>query len=93
MLEIKELHVQIDGKPILNGFNLTVRKGEIHAIMGPNGAGKSTLAKVIAGDPAYEITHGEILFEGQNILELALKSALCSAFSWDFSIRSRFRDF
>lgn len=71
MLEIKELHVQIDGKPILNGFNLTVRKGEIHAIMGPNGAGKSTLAKVIAGDPAYEITHGEILFEGQNILELA----------------------
>lgn len=71
MLEIKELCVQINGKAILKGFSLVVRKGEIHAIMGPNGAGKSTLAKVIAGDPAYEVTGGEILFEGVNILELA----------------------
>lgn len=71
MLEIKELNVAIDGKSILKGFSLTVRKGETHAIMGPNGAGKSTLAKVLAGDPSYEVTSGEILFEGQNILELA----------------------
>ncbi len=70
VLEIKELHVTIEGKPILKGVNLTVRKGEIHAIMGPNGAGKSTLAKVLAGDPAYEVVSGEVLFLGQNILEL-----------------------
>lgn len=70
MLEIKNLKVDVDGKPILKGLNLKVCQGEIHAIMGPNGAGKSTLAKVIAGDPSYEVTGGEILFEGQNILEL-----------------------
>lgn len=71
MLEIKNLFVEIDGKPILKGFTLTIGKGEVHAIMGPNGAGKSTLAKVIAGDPNYEVTSGEILFNGVNILELA----------------------
>ena len=71
MLEIKDLQVSVDSKPILKGLNLTIRKGEIHAIMGPNGAGKSTLAKVLAGDPSYEVTGGEILFEGKNILELA----------------------
>lgn len=71
MLEIKDLHVAIGLKPILKGLNLKVQKGEIHAIMGPNGAGKSTLAKVLAGDPSYEVTGGEILFEGKNILELA----------------------
>lgn len=71
MLEIKELQATVDGKAILKGLNLKIGKGEIHAIMGPNGAGKSTLAKILAGDPSYEITHGEILFEGKNILELA----------------------
>lgn len=71
MLEIKELEANVEDKPILKGLNLKIGKGEIHAIMGPNGAGKSTLAKVLAGDPSYEVTRGEVLFEGQNILELA----------------------
>ncbi len=71
MLEIKQLQASVEDKPILKGLNLTVRKGEIHAVMGPNGAGKSTLAKVLAGDPSYEVTGGEVLLEGQNILELA----------------------
>ncbi|OJU80742.1 MAG: Fe-S cluster assembly ATPase SufC [Chlamydia sp. 32-24] len=70
MIEIKNLHAEISGKPILKGFNLTVAAGEIHAIMGPNGAGKSTLAKILAGHPSYEITEGEIWFKGQNILEM-----------------------
>lgn len=70
MLEIKDLVASIEGKPILKGLNLKVGKGEIHAIMGPNGAGKSTLARILAGDPAYEVTQGVILFEGQNIVEL-----------------------
>lgn len=70
MLEIRELQAAIDDKSILKGLNLTVRKGEIHAIMGPNGAGKSTLAKVLAGDPSYEVTGGELSFEGENLLEL-----------------------
>ena len=70
MLEIKELQVAVDNKPVLKGLNLKIQKGEIHAIMGPNGAGKSTLAKVLAGDTSYEVNGGEILFEGKNILEL-----------------------
>ena len=68
MLEIKNLHAGIDGKEILKGINLTVNKGEIHAIMGPNGSGKSTLAKVLAGHPQYEVTGGEIIYEGRNLL-------------------------
>lgn len=70
MLEIHNLYANVDGKSILKGFNLTVKPGEIHAIMGPNGAGKSTLAKIIAGHPSYEVTEGEICYKGQNILEL-----------------------
>lgn len=70
MLEIKDLSASVDGKTILNGLNLVIEKGQIHAIMGPNGAGKSTLAKILAGHPAYEVTHGEIWFKGQDLLEL-----------------------
>ncbi|MDX7950040.1 Fe-S cluster assembly ATPase SufC [Lichenihabitans sp. Uapishka_5] len=70
MLEIKNLHVEIDGKKILNGLNLQVKPGEVAAIMGPNGSGKSTLSYVIAGKDEYDVTDGEILLDGQNILEM-----------------------
>lgn len=70
MLEIKNLHASVDGKPILKGLNLTLNRGEVHAIMGPNGSGKSTLASIIAGNDAYEITEGSIEFEGKSLLDL-----------------------
>lgn len=68
--EIRNLHARCEAKDILKGVNLSIHLGENHALMGPNGSGKSTLASVIMGHPAYEVTQGEILFEGQNILEL-----------------------
>ncbi len=70
MLEIRNLHAAIDGKEILKGLNLTVNAGEIHAIMGPNGSGKSTLAKVLAGHPDYQVTQGEVIYQGKNLLEI-----------------------
>src|SRR6185312_11211257 len=69
-LEIKNLHVAIGEKEIVKGFTLTIRQGEVHAIMGPNGTGKSTLSKAIAGHPDYTITSGEVLLDGQSILPL-----------------------
>lgn len=70
VLEIKNLHVSIEEKEILKGVNLTMKTGEIHAIMGPNGTGKSTLSAAIMGNPNYEVTEGEILFDGKNVLDL-----------------------
>jgi Fe-S cluster assembly ATP-binding protein len=71
MLEIENLQVSVDGKPILKGLNLEVNKGEVHAIMGPNGSGKSTLAYALAGRPGYEITGGKVTLEGRDLLALA----------------------
>src|SRR5919199_3684573 len=70
MLEIRNLHAAVDGKPILKGIDLTVNTGEVHAVMGPNGSGKSTLAQVLAGHPAYEVTGGTITYDGRNLLEM-----------------------
>ncbi|MES3705594.1 Fe-S cluster assembly ATPase SufC [Staphylococcus ureilyticus] len=69
-LEIKDLHVSIEDKEILKGVNLTINTGEVHAVMGPNGTGKSTLSSAIMGHPSYEVTQGEVLLDGVNILEL-----------------------
>ncbi len=69
--EIRDLHVSIEDKPILKGFSLTVRKGEVHALMGPNGSGKSTLANAIMGHPKYTVTNGQILMKGENLLEMS----------------------
>jgi Fe-S cluster assembly ATP-binding protein len=70
MLELRDLHVSVEGVDILKGVSLIVKEGEVHAIMGPNGSGKSTLSKVIAGDPDYEITSGDVLLDGQSITEM-----------------------
>ena len=70
MLEIRDLHVSVDGKPILNGITLDINKGEVHAIMGPNGSGKSTLSHVLAGRDGYEVTSGTVTYEGKDLLEM-----------------------
>ena len=70
MLEIRNLHVEIDGKAVIEGLNLTVEPGQVHAVMGPNGSGKSTLAYVMTGREDYEVTKGEILYKGEDLLEL-----------------------
>lgn len=71
LLTIKNLHAQINDKPILKGINLTIKPGEVHAIMGPNGSGKSTLASILTGREMYQVTQGEVQFEGRDLLELA----------------------
>jgi Fe-S cluster assembly ATP-binding protein len=70
VLEVVNLHVSVDGNPILRGVDLTLHRGEVHAIMGPNGSGKSTLAQVLAGHPAYQVTDGSVRFEGKDLLDL-----------------------
>ena len=71
LLHIEDLHVEVEGREILKGLNLTLDKGEIHAIMGPNGSGKSTLAYVLRGRPGYEVTQGKVLYNGEDVLDLA----------------------
>ena len=78
MLSIKNLKSQVDGKNILNGLDLEVKAGEVHAIMGPNGSGKSTLANVLAGRDGYDVTGGEVLFEGNDLLELSPEERACA---------------
>lgn len=70
MLEIKDLHAKIGDKEILRGINLTIKTGEVHAIMGPNGSGKSTLSAVLVGNPLYEVTSGTATFNGKDLLEM-----------------------
>ena len=70
MLEVRNLHARVADREILRGINLTVNKGEVHAIMGPNGSGKSTLAGILAGRPGYEVTSGEVLYDGKDLLEM-----------------------
>ena len=77
MLKITNLHANVAGKPILKGLNLDLKAGEIHAIMGPNGAGKSTLGNVLAGREGYEVTQGEVLFNGKNLLEMEPEERAC----------------
>lgn len=89
-LEIRNLHVSVEDKPILRGVNLTVKQGEVHALMGPNGSGKSTLANVLLGHPAYVVTAGQIIFDGKDLMELEAdersRAGLFLAFQYPVSI-------
>jgi Fe-S cluster assembly ATP-binding protein len=90
LLQVKNLHAEIDGKPILRGLDLTIEQGEVHALMGPNGSGKSTLSNVLMGHPSYEVTEGEIWFQGENITEAEAderaKAGIFLAFQYPTSI-------
>ncbi len=77
MLEIKNLHAKVNNREILKGVNLTIGSGEVHSIMGPNGSGKSTLAQVLAGRETYEVTDGEVVYNGKNLLELSPEERAC----------------
>jgi Fe-S cluster assembly ATP-binding protein len=89
-LEIKDLHVEVEGKPILNGIDLVVKSGEVHAIMGPNGSGKSTLALTIMGHPRYKVRRGEITFDGRDVLKMTVderaRAGLFLAFQYPVAI-------
>ncbi len=89
-LEIRNLHASVEDKPILRGVDLTVRQGEVHALMGPNGSGKSTLANVLLGNPAYKVTEGQILLDGKDVMEMEpderSRAGLFLAFQYPVSI-------
>ncbi|HYO89628.1 MAG TPA: ATP-binding cassette domain-containing protein, partial [Candidatus Limnocylindrales bacterium] len=89
-LEIRNLHVSVEDKPILRGVNLIIKQGEVHALMGPNGSGKSTLANALAGNPMYTITSGQVIFDGRDLLEMEAdersRAGLFLAFQYPVSI-------